>query len=122
MKEAADPVIFTRDKPVMVLVIVSGLLAALNVLLTLIKLRPHDFKVPVQYIVNDGSVLQTASWYTLYSLALFSLLGAGATIFIAHRIHKGNRVFATGILVVYLLVAVVTLLVTWALLGLVSRV
>lgn len=122
MEKITEPTAFTKDKPIMILAVVNVVLAISNVILTVVKLSSHDFKVPVQYIVNDGSVLQTSNWYSLYSIALFSLVGAGISIFLAYRLHKGNRLFAAGVLIVYTVVAVVSLLVTYALLGLVSRV
>jgi len=122
MEKNIEHVAFSKDRPVMVLAILGSLLAFLNVVLTVARLRSNDFKVPVQYVVHDGSVLQTANWYTLYSLALFSILSAVAVVFLAHRIHKGSRLFAAGTLVVYVVVGVVTLLATNALLSLVSRV
>ena len=113
---------FTKDNPVMILAVLSGVLAFVNVVMVLVRLRSHDFKVPVQYIVNDGSVLQTSSWYTLYSLLLFSLLGTGVVIFLAHRLHKSNKFFAVGILAVQVIIGITSLLATGALLGLVSKV
>lgn len=120
MKNSAVPL--TKDKPVILLVTLSGVLAFINVVITAARLRSHDFKVPVQYVVNDGSVLQTSSWYTLYSLALFSVAGAFVVVFLAHRVYKANKVFALGILTVYVVIQVFTILVTNALLGLVGRV
>jgi hypothetical protein len=122
MSENSEDLIFTKDKPVIILTVVAALFAIANVLQTFIRLRSHDFKVPVQYVVNDGSVLQTSNWYTLFSLALFSLLGTGVVIFLAYKLHKSNRVFAAGVLTVQVVLAVVTLIVSGALLGLVSKV
>lgn len=122
METVKENPVFTKDKPMMLLAIAGGVLAFLNVVLVFARLRSHDFKVPVQYVVNDGSVLQTSNWFSLYSLALVSVLGAGAAIFLAHRIHKSSRMFATGILITYIAIALVTLLVTNALLKLVGRV
>lgn len=122
MEKIAEQTPFTKDRALMVLSIGAGILAFSNVLSVLVRLKSHDFKVPVQYIVNDGSVIQTSSWYSLYTLALVAVFGAAASIFLAHRLYRSNRVFAAGLLVVYLVVAVVSLLVTNALLGLVGRV
>lgn len=122
MSDNSDNLVFTKDKPVMIVAVVAVMLALANVLQTFIRLRSHDFKVPVQYIVNDGSVLQTSSWYTLFSLALFSLLGTGVIIFLSYRLHKSNRVFAIGVLTVQIILALVTLITSGALLGLVSKV
>ncbi len=122
MEEAPIHVKFTKDKPVILLALLGSVLAFANIVTVFARLRASDFKVPVQYIANDGSVLQSANWYSLYSLALFSVLSVGVTIFIAHRIHRGNRLFAIGILIVYVVTASVSLLVTNALLGLVGRV
>lgn len=122
MEHVKQQTAFTKDKPVIILAIVGGLLALAQVLVVLVRLSSHDFKVPVQYIVNDGSVLQTSSWYTLYSLALVAALGAGVSIFLAHRIHKTNRVLALGVLITSVVIGVIGLLVANALLGLVSRV
>lgn len=122
MEKISEPIPFAKDKPVMLLAIIAGILSVINLIVTVVKLGSHDFKVPVQYVVNDGSVLQTSNWYSLYSIALFSLVGAGITIFLAHRLHKGNRLFAAGILLVYGVIALMSILVTSALLGLVGRV
>ncbi len=122
MEHIKDQTPFTKDKPVIILAVVSGLLALAQVIVVFVRLSSHDFKVPVQYIVNDGSVLQTSSWYTLYSLALVAALGAGASIYLAHRIHKTNRVLAAGVLITSVVIGVVGVLVAYALLGLVSRV
>lgn len=122
MEKLSEPIPFAKDKPVMLLAIIAGILSVINLIVTVVKLGSHDFKVPVQYVVNDGSVLQTSNWYSLYSIALFSLVGAGITIFLAHRLHKGNRLFAAGILLVYGVIALMSILVTSALLGLVGRV
>jgi hypothetical protein len=122
MSENSEAVPFTKDKPVMILAVTASVLALANVLQTLIRLKSHDFKVPTQYVVSDGSVLQTSSWYTLYSLALFSLLGTGLLIFLAYRLHKSNKVFAAGVLTVQVILTMVSLIVSGALLGLVSRV
>ena len=122
MEKLSEPTPFIKDKPVMVITVINCVLAALNLILTVVRLRSHDFKVPVQYIVNDGTVLQTSNWYSLYSLALFSVVGVMVTTLLAIRLHKGNRVFANGTLLAYTVVAVMSLLVTNALLGLVSKV
>jgi len=122
MEKTIEPVQFTKDKPIIVLVVVNAALSFITLVATFILLKSHDFKVPVQYIKNDGSVLQTSNWYTLYSLPFFSLLSLGAMIFIAHRLHKGNRLFAIGALAVYVIVSVVTLITTFDLLSLVSKI
>lgn len=113
---------FTKDKPIMILAVTSSVISVLTFLSVIIRLRSNDFKVPVQYVVHDGAVLQTSNWFSLYSLALFSVLTCGAIIFLAHRLYKGNRVFAVGVLAVYTVISVITLFVTNALLGLVGRV
>ena len=122
MEKISEPTPFIKDKPVMVITVINCVLAALNLILTVVRLRSHDFKVPVQYIVNDGTVLQTSNWYSLYSFALFSVVGVVVTTLLAIRLHKGSRVFANGTLLAYTVVAVMSLLVTNALLGLVSKV
>ncbi len=113
---------FTKDRPILILSIFCVVLAIVNSVSTLVRLRSHDFKVPVQYVVHDGTVLQSAHWYSLYSFVLFALLGAGASVFLAIRLHKGNRLFAGGVLITYLVIATISFLVMHALLDLVSRV
>jgi len=121
-KKSAEPTSFTKDRPVMLLAVADSALALLAALIVFARLRSHDFKVPVQYLARDGSVLSSSSWYTLYSLAIFSLVGAGVSVFLAHKLYKGNRLFAGGILAAYLVVGVVSVLTINALLGLVARV
>lgn len=113
---------FSKDKPALLFSALSIVFAFLSVVSVMARLRSHDFKVPVQYVVNDGSVLQTSSWYTLYSLALVAVLGTIAVIFLSHRLYKSSKIFAIGILVTYIVIQIITLLVINALLGLVSRV
>ena len=49
--------LFSKDKSVVILLLVNTLVAVLSVLTVALRLRSHDFKVPVQYIVHDGSVV-----------------------------------------------------------------
>lgn len=113
---------FTSDVPMVVLSALCVLLAIINSIIVFARLRSNDFKVPVQYVVYDGSVLQSANWYSLYSLVLFVALGTGVSIFLAHRLHKGNRLFAGGVLVTHLVIAVISFLVINSLLHLVGKV
>lgn len=113
---------FFKDRPILLLLIGNGLLAFATVASVFVRLRSSDFKVPVQYVVNDGSVLQTSQWFTLYSIALFSVLSAVATVVLAQRLHRGERNYAQVVLIVYAVISVFGLLATNALLGLVSRV
>lgn len=122
MEKNIESLPFIKDKPMIVLSVVNGFLAFATVMVVFVRLRSNDFKVPVQYVVHDGSVLQTSSWFTLYSLALFAILATGSTIFFAMKLHKSNRLFAGGVLAVYVVVALFSLLVTYALLELVSKV
>jgi hypothetical protein len=119
--ETATPQ-FSKDKPVVFLIFVNTLITLATLITVFLRLRSHDLKVPVQHIVNDGSVLQTGSWYSLYSFALLALLGTGVVFFLSHRLHKGNRLFALGTLIAYTVVNIFGLLSTIALLGLVSKV
>lgn len=122
MEKTTEARLFTKDKAAMTLTIVSGALVLLNVASVFVRLRSHDFKVPVQYVVNDGSVLQTSNWLSLYSLILVSILGFAAAIYLAHQLYKASRQFAVAALAVYVVIAVFSLLVTNALLGLVGKV
>ena len=73
MEKNTQQTVFSKDKVALGLAAWSVFATVATILFSLVRLRSHDFKIPVQYIVNDGSVLQTSSWYSLYSLALFSL-------------------------------------------------
>ena len=112
----------SKDKVALGLAAWSVFATVATILFSLVRLRSHDFKIPVQYIVNDGSVLQTSSWYSLYSLALFSLISTVVILFLARRLHRSNRLLCLGILLVYGFVSSVGFLVTFALLNLVSQV
>lgn len=122
MEKSTEEQIFSKDKATLSLMALNVILSVATVLTTLIGLRSHDFKIPVQYIVNDGSVLQTSNWYSLYSLALFSIVGTGVIIYLAQKLYRSNRVYSIGVLAAYSLVSVVGLSVTLALLNLVSKV
>lgn len=122
MEKTTETRLFTKDKVAMTLVIISGVLSFLNIMTVFVRLRSHDFKVPVQYVVNDGSVLQSSNWLSLYSLAVVSILGFVTVVFLAHQLYKASRQFAVAALAVYVVISVVSLLVTNALLGLVGKV
>lgn len=113
---------FIKDRPILLLVIANALLALLNVIVTLGRLRSHDFKVPVQYLVRDGSVIATSSWYTLYGLAIFCVAGTVLNLMVARKLHESNRWYAFVLLLIYIVVSVVSFLVINALLSLVGRV
>lgn len=122
MEKVVPKNIFTKDKAVLSLLAFNAITTAATVITSFILLRSHDFKVPVQYVVNDGSVLQTSSWYTLFSLPAFAIISTVAVIFLANKLYKADRIFSIGILIAYSLVSTVGLLVTFALLNLVSKV
>lgn len=122
MEKRTEQTLFSKDRSMVLLTIVVSVLASINTLVVFVRLRSHDFKVPVQYVVNDGSVLQVANWYTLYSLAFVSAASSAMVIFLAHRLYKANRTFAQGLMVTYVAMLVVSFLVINALLGLVARV
>lgn len=122
MEKNTQQTVFSKDKVALGLAAWSVFATVATILFSLVRLRSHDFKIPVQYIVNDGSVLQTSSWYSLYSLALFSLISTVVILFLAHRLHRSNRLLCLGILLVYGFVSSVGFLVTFALLNLVSQV
>ena len=122
MNKSLEPVPFIKDKAILLFVAIDSLLVLSIVGVVLLRLRSHDFKVPVQYVVNDGSVLQVSQWFTLYSLAAFALLSGVATIVLAQRLHKSERNYSLVALIVFAVSAVFGLLVTNALLGLVARV
>jgi hypothetical protein len=122
MEKTVETTYFTKDRPILMLAVLNAVLALGSVLLTILRLGSHDFKIPIQYIVNDGSVLQTSNWYSLYSIALFSVVGTVFTIILARRLHKNSRLFAAGVLVVYAVITFLGILTTNALLGLVGRV
>ena len=98
MEKNTQQTVFSKDKVALGLAAWSVFATVATILFSLVRLRSHDFKIPVQYIVNDGSVLQTSSWYSLYSLALFSLISTVVILFLAHRLHRSNRLLCLGIL------------------------
>lgn len=122
MEKQIESLPFLKDRPILVLAALNGVIIFLSLALTVLKLRSHDFKVPIQYVVSDSSVLQSSSWYSLYSLALFTVLGGALTIVLAYKLHKGNRLFSIALLGLYVVVGVVSLLVINALLSLVANV
>jgi hypothetical protein len=113
--------LFFKDRLIMAFVILGGLVSLLNVASVILRLRSHTFKVPVQYNVSDGSILQT-DWYYLYGFVIFSLFGLVASVIVAHRLYTGSRWFALGTLLLYLIVAVSSFITINALLGFVSQI
>lgn len=122
MSKQLEPVPFIRDRAILLLLVGNGLIVLVTVLSVMVRLRSHDFKVPVQYVVNDGSILQTASWVNLYTFAALSIFTGIATAILAQRMHKSQRTFSLVILILFAVVSVFGFLATNALLGLVSQV
>ena len=122
MEEKTESIPFNKDRPVVLLAIFNTVVAFLIVFTTLIRLRSNDFKVPVQFIVHDGSVLSSSNWFSLYSLAFFAVFTTVVAIIIGMRLHKANRLFSGGVLLIHLVVLIFGLLVTNALLSLVGKV
>lgn len=122
MSKTLEPVPFIKDRLMLLLLTVDSLLILSIVGVVLARLRSHDFKVPVQYVVNDGTVLQVSQWFTLYSLAIFAVLTGVATFILAQKLHKSERNYAAVALIMFAVSAVFGLLTTNALLGLVAQV
>lgn len=122
MKESSKQVDFSKDRPTVFLVVVNLGLMLATVLSVIIRLRPNDFKIPVQYIVYNGTVVQSGNWYSLYSWVLFILAGGAATIFLAHRLYKAHKYFSSVTLALYAVVALYAFFSVNALLSLVERV
>lgn len=122
MSENAKVVPFFKDRAAVLLVVFNSVLTLLIAGSVFARLRSHDFKVPVQYVVNDGSVLQTSQWFSLYSIALFAIAVTVAVVILSERLHRSAREFALVALGVYGLSLIFGLLATNALLTLVSRV
>ena len=122
MSKTLEPVPFVKDRFVLLVSAEDAVLMVLVVFSVILRLRSHDFKIPVQYVVNDGSVLQTSQWFTLYSIVLFVILSGIGTLILAQRLHKSERNYAVLSLLLYGIVTLFGLLITNALLGLVSQV
>lgn len=122
MSKVTEPVPFVRDRAVLLLLGVNSLLVLATVTSVIVRLRSHDFKVPIQYVVNDGSVLQTSAWFNLYLFVLFSVFTGICTAILAQRMHKSQRTFSLIILGLFAVVSIFGLLATSALLGLVAQV
>ncbi len=122
MKKKELPTKFSKDTPVVLLLSANVILMVLSTISVLFRLRPNDFKIPVQYIVYDGTIVQSGNWYSLYGFLLFVVVGGGMTFYLAHRAYKANRLFSLATLSLYLVVSIYTLLTINALLSLVERV
>lgn len=122
MKKDSKPTQFSKDTPIILLLILDGALMLAGMLSVFFRLRPNDFRIPVQYVVYDGTVLQSGNWYSLYALIIFLLVGGGITIYIAHKLYKANRYFTIAALASYAVVGLFALLSINALLSLVQRV
>ncbi len=122
MSKTLEPIPFVKDRFVLLLGTVDVAIVALMSLSVILRLRSHDFKIPVQYVVNDGSVLQTSQWFSLYSIVIFVVLSGAGKIILAQRIHKSERNYALVALLLFAIFGIFGLLITNALLGLVAQV
>lgn len=122
MKKKEQPTKFSKDTPIVLLLAANVILMVASVVSVLFRLRPSDFKVPIQYIVYDGTVVQSGNWYSLYGFLLFIVVGGGMTFYLAHRVYKSNRLYSLATLAAYLVVSIYSLMTINALLSLVERV
>lgn len=122
MSKTLEPIPFVKDRFVLLLGAVDVAVMLSVALSVILRLRSHDFKIPVQYVVNDGSVLQTSQWFSLYSIVIFVVLSGIGTIILAQRMHKSERNYALIALLLFAIFGIFGLFITNALLGLVAQV
>lgn len=120
-KEVIKTTPFSKDNSILALAAINVMIALAAAASVVVRLRSHDFKVPVQYLVNDGGEVSLASWYSLYSLAVFVVFGTGVALWLAYRLYTHRPIFARGVLLTQAVVGVVSFLTLNALLGLVSQ-
>ncbi len=113
---------FSKDRTIVLVTVFNMGLIIASVVSVLFRLRPNDLKIPVQYVVYDGSIVQTGNWFSLYSLAFFVIAGGIVTTLLAKKMYVANKSFALTVLLTYTFVALFSLLTINALLGLVERV
>lgn len=113
---------FSKDRTIVLITVLNIGLIAASVISVVFRLRPNDLKIPVQYIVYDGSIVQTGNWFSLYSLAFFMIAGGIITTLLAKKMYAAHKSFAVATLAAYTCVALFSLLSINALLGLVERV
>lgn len=121
MSKTLEPIPFVKDRFVLLLGAVDVAVMLSVALSVILRLRSHDFKIPVQYVVN-GSVLQTSQWFSLYSIVIFVVLSGIGTIILAQRMHKSERNYALIALLLFAIFGIFGLFITNALLGLVAQV
>ncbi len=122
MKQEVKNPPFSKDRPVVLLVVANAGLILATFFSVILRLRPNDFKIPIQFIVYDGTTIQTGNWFSLYSIVLFSIGGGIITLLLAKKLYGANRFFSLAVLAVYGVVALFTLFSVNALLTLVERV
>lgn len=111
---------FFRDSRAIWLLIISFGLMLLTVIFSLLNIHSQEFKVPVRYSgYFEGNLSDRDEWFTLYALPLFAVLTFILNSILSIKIHRMRPELAQTILAINIVIAILTFLVTRALLGLV---
>ena len=114
VKEFKDQRIF-RDKIFIWYLVAAAVLTILTILVLLVRLRPQDFVVPLEYSSIQGFTV-LGEWYQLIGLGVFSLLAViGNTILAAHTFSKSRIAsffLVVGTVIVNLFVLVIAVVAT----------
>lgn len=111
---------FFRDGRAIWLLIAGFGLLLITILFSLLNIQSQEFKVPVRYSgYFEGNLSDRDEWFTLYALPLFAAITFTINTILSVKIHRMRPELAQALLGLNLVVAIFTLLVTRALLGLV---
>lgn len=111
----------TKDRLLLALMFVGAILALILIVSSLIQIRPSDIQVPVRYSAYGITNLYREKWYYL-----LSFIGAGIMLLVLHpllimKLYKEKgREFAVGFAALTVLVAFIGVLLTSAVLRVVS--
>lgn len=110
---------FFRDRAAVWLLICCAVLAGITVINVVLKVRGSDLQVPTRY-TQYALTLDRGNWTILYELALFALMVFLLNGLIAIKVRPLRRMYALAILGLTLFVLLIGILVSNALVSLLS--
>ena len=104
------------DRKAVILLILSFMALIFLIVFSLISIESREFKVPIRYSgYREGNLSNRGEWFSLLALPLFALVSFSFNFVLSLKAHRMRPQLSQTLLVLNLVVAVFTFLVSKAL-------
>ena len=118
MIKKADWLAVSRDRTVVVLMILLVIAVLTVVATSLLRIHVSDVQIPSRYSAYGTANIYRDHWYMLYMFPIFAIMTLLMNGYIAIKIHPINRMVSEGVLGVSLIIVVICLTVANAIFNL----